>query len=109
MLGRQDSLKGLSQDASLHFVQWLTTRTKQRFASWQVWHHGMRTFIAGPRGPMLVQFVGSSPPYSWRLFTITSSSGIELLRATPPVNVHAVSLFTSAIDMLFLTISNTTE
>jgi len=103
MLGLPDSLKQLSEDASLHFVQWLITRTQQRFATWQLCPYRMRTFIAGPHGPMLIQFVVNSAPQArWRLFTITSSCGIELLRATPEN-----AAFASAVDVLVLTISNT--
>jgi len=110
MLSLPDSLKRLSEDASFRFVQWLSTCTEQRVARWQVCPHTMRTFIAGPHGPMLIQFVVNSAPQgprSWRLFTITSSSGIELLRTTPPANAHADTPFVSAIDVLFLTVSNT--
>lgn len=110
MFGLPDSLRRLSEEASFHFVQWLTTRTQQRVAVWQVCPHRMSTFIAGPHGPMLIQFVVSSAPqdpHSWRLFTITSSSGIELLRATPTANVHTGPPLASAIDVLFLIVSNT--
>lgn len=108
MLGLPDSLKRLSEDASLRFVQWLTSRTQQGVAQWQVWPHRMRTFIAGPNGPMLIQFVVDSAPqgpHTWRLFSITSSSGIELLRAAPPATVHAGTQLASAIDVLFQTAS----
>jgi len=111
MVGVPDCPKRLSEDASLHFVQGLTTRTRQHVARWQVCPHTMRTFIAGPHGPTLIHFVvDSAPPHgshSWRLFALTSLSGIELLHAAPPANVHSGTPFASAIDRLFLTVSNT--
>ena len=106
-----DSLKPLSEDGSLHFVQWLTTCTRQHFARWQVCSDRMRTFIAGAHGPMLIQFVMNSAPqdtHNWRLFTITSPSGIELLHATRPANAQIGPLFASAIDVLFQTVSKYT-
>lgn len=109
MLGLRDSLKSLSKDASLCFVQWLTRRTQQRLVRWQVCPHRMMTFIAGLHGPMLIQFaVNSAPqaPHSWHLFSITSSSGVELFRATPSASNPTQSPFVSAIDLLFLAISN---
>jgi hypothetical protein len=104
------SLKWLSEDASLHFVQWLTACAQQCFARWQVCPHTMRTFVAGPHGPMLIQFFVDSAPLglqSWRLLTITSSSGVELFRDSAPANAKIGSRLASAIDMLFLAVSNT--
>ena len=110
MIGIPDSLKRLSEDASLHFVQWLTTCTQKHVVRWQVCLHTMRTFIAGPHGPMLIQFVVDSAPHgsqSWHLLTFTSASGIELLRAAPPPTDQAYPSVASAIDLLFRTVSNT--
>jgi hypothetical protein len=58
---------------------------------------------------MLLQFVVHSSPLglqSWRLFTITSSSGVELFRAAPLATAQTGPRLASAIDVLFLTVFN---
>jgi len=60
---------------------------------------------------MLIQFVVNSAPgdlHNWRLFTITSSSGTELLHAKRPTNTQPGPPFSSAIDVLFRTVSKHT-
>ena len=110
MRGSPGPSKRLSEDAILDFVKWLTTRTQQRAAQWQVCTCVIRTFIPGPRGPLLIQFtVDPTLPrlQAWRLFTVTGAAGSELIRTMSPTNQDATPPSTCAIDALFYTISTT--
>jgi hypothetical protein len=110
MRGSPGPFKRLSEDATLDFVKWLTTRTQQRVATWQVCPCVMRTFIPGPHGPLLIQFAVDATlprPRAWRLFTVTRAAGGELIRATPTTNRETAPPSACAIDALFFTICNT--
>jgi hypothetical protein len=110
MRGSPDPFKRLSEDAILDFVKWLISRTLERTAKWQVYTCVMRTFIPGPRGPLLIQFAFDPTlprMHAWRLFTVTGASGCELLRAIPPTNQDAAPPSACAIDALFSAIYGT--
>jgi len=89
-------------DACAALVQWLTTRTLEGRAQWEMHPNGLISHLAGS---MFAQFITHATPQGqvWRLFRVRDNNG-ELLRTAAPASTTETTPLSVAVEALFLTI-----
>jgi len=89
-------------DACAALVQWLTTRTLEGRAQWEMHPNGLISHLAGS---MFAQFITHATPQGqvWRLFRVRDNNG-ELLRTAAPASTTDTTPLSVAVEALFLTI-----
>ena len=90
-------------DACAAVVQWLTTRTLEGRAQWEMHPNGLISHLAGS---MFAQFITHATPQGqvWRLFRVRDNNGELLLRTAAPASTTDTTPLSVAVEALFLTI-----
>ena len=102
---RKPSSSGLSDDPSIEFVNFLTTRTEEGHIKWNVYLNVIETHLPVA---MTAQFLTQSTPLdgrTWRLFLLRDSRRDELIRAFPTTDLTTNPRLICALDALFVVVS----
>ena len=106
MGGANSSHGGPPEDASpLDFIIWLTVRTSEGSISWKKQRDSISTTLKGETIAAFQTSETTMGALTWRLFVIRNPDG-QLLRHTPLTATMERPPLVSAIDALFLAITN---